>query len=150
MLTFVDSDPCKPLQAGYATSTATLPSHNKEAACRAPDTLGARGPPREATVAQPGRTEATSPAGLVVVDLSSDPRCKQCRIDDDEPALLCDSCDGVFHLHCLNPPLDKVSRSRVIHEQLSHSNIAGRVASLRARHLPPSPSPHPVRQRTEL
>ena len=36
MLTLVDSDPCKPLQAGCATSTAALPSHNKEAACMPP------------------------------------------------------------------------------------------------------------------
>jgi len=39
---------------------------------------------------------------------------KACTIcensDDDHKMLLCDGCDEGFHLHCLEPPLDKVPK----------------------------------------
>lgn len=30
-----------------------------------------------------------------------DPRCQVCAVDDDRPSLLCDGCDGVYHLKCI-------------------------------------------------
>ena len=39
---------------------------------------------------------------------SAEPTCKVCGCEDDRDAILCDGCDGAFHLGCLKPKLRKV------------------------------------------
>ena len=35
--------------------------------------------------------------------------CRVCSLDDDHPSMLiCDSCDGEYHIYCLDPPLASV------------------------------------------
>ena len=39
---------------------------------------------------------------------SAEPTCKVCGCEDDRDAILCDGCDGAFHLGCLKPKLRKI------------------------------------------
>jgi len=50
--------------------------------------------------------------------------CKKPSSDDDESLLLCDHCDGEYHMACLSPPLQKVPRGDWFCQRCSNEGMA--------------------------
>ena len=71
--------------------------------------------------------------------------CCVCWADEDRARiLLCDSCDGEYHLYCLDPPLSEAPPGTVI------VNLLHRILLVRAEYLHTTINPEPLRAGLEV